>query len=472
MPLSFEEVVRHYAKPMVKEEVARFCAGRWAALEGASRGGRRLFIRYFRDGRPLLIESSSSVEEVIHHYRALRPRSIYASINVYRRLDEAGDVDEPGNVAYASPIWDVDASLDTWSWAIEAAEVVVSWLEKHGIHRSVFLKWSGRGVHVHVHEKAFSQDVLSRHHPLDVAFAVVEFTLRSVKDELRQVASKAAQGERALKVENKVDAKRVFTAPLSLHRELDLCCVCFKPNDLRSFHPDWAKLDVMRHDTSWTSYEEGEGDELALEALKVVGGYDGWPASPRRPEARTVIQAELSVKPPVEARLGRFQVMGLLQAARYYLVTGDVERAKSFGLNRAVFYAWAKRYARDHLQQARRPGVDVEPQGGRQVELIGDEAAYVSKRGWFAIGDEEQTPQDYDRQIARRIDSVTPYEDAWKAALDYLKSFPRAVLLDQQRFYNEVYKPVRDSFLEVVQQRRKAGKQLTLDQLFNSGQQL
>lgn len=29
--------------------------------------------------------------------------------------------------------------------------------------------------------------------------------------------------------------------------------------------------------------------------------------------------------------------MGLLQAARYYLLTGDLEKAKSFGLNRAIF---------------------------------------------------------------------------------------------------------------------------------------
>jgi len=35
--------------------------------------------------------------------------------------------------------------------------------------------------------------------------------------------------------------------------------------------------------------------------------------------------------------------MALLQAARYYLLTGDLEKAYSFGLNRAIFYAWAKR---------------------------------------------------------------------------------------------------------------------------------
>ena len=42
--------------------------------------------------------------------------------------------------------------------------------------------------------------------------------------------------------------------------------------------------------------------------------------------------------------IGRFQVMALLQTARYYRLHGDLMRAKSFGLNRAVFYAWAKHY--------------------------------------------------------------------------------------------------------------------------------
>jgi len=39
------------------------------------------------------------------------------------------------------------------------------------------------------------------------------------------------------------------------------------------------------------------------------------------------------------SELGRFQVMALLQAIRYYLLAGDLERAKSWGLNRAIFYA-------------------------------------------------------------------------------------------------------------------------------------
>lgn len=41
--------------------------------------------------------------------------------------------------------------------------------------------------------------------------------------------------------------------------------------------------------------------------------------------------------------IGRFQVMAVLQAARAHLLGLPIESAKSFGLNRAIFYAAAKR---------------------------------------------------------------------------------------------------------------------------------
>ena len=159
--------------------------------------------------------------------------------------------------------------------------------------------------------------------------------------------------------------------------------------------------------------------------------------------------------------VGRFQVMALLQAARYYVLTGDLERAKSFGLNRAIFYAWAKRYGRGRppaAGPARLGGgvVEVEREGKRVV-YVGNEAAQVSPSGWFTIGGREQLPEDYDRQVARRIGSVVPYERAWRAAVEYVKSFSRGVLLDQQRFYEMVYKPVRDRFTDLVEGRLRRG---------------
>jgi len=65
----------------------------------------------------------------------------------------------------------------------------------------------------------------------------------------------------------------------------------------------------------------------------------------------------------------------------------------------------------------------------------------------------KQTPQDYDNQIVRRINEVIPYEEAWRTTIEYLKKFPKDTLLDQQKFFNQAYKPVRDSFIKTVYQK-------------------
>jgi hypothetical protein len=163
--------------------------------------------------------------------------------------------------------------------------------------------------------------------------------------------------------------------------------------------------------------------------------------------------------------IGRFQVMALLQAARYYLLTGDLEKAYSFGLNRAIFYAWAKRRgvpaaaSRPRLSGAK--PVEEAKEGDRVVVYVGDEQAYVSPNGWFTMGGVEQRPEDFKREVVRRIEEVMPFEEAWRLALEYVGSFDKRVLLSQSEFFEKVYLPVRDSFPEGLK-RRNGGKQLTL----------
>ncbi|MDK2464912.1 MAG: hypothetical protein QI223_09110, partial [Candidatus Korarchaeota archaeon] len=260
-----------------------------------------------------------------------------------------------------------------------------------------------------------------------------------------------------------MDMKRVFTVPLSLHRELDVVAVCFKPDEIYDFDLDWLRPDGFRHNPDWREHEAGEADELARRALGEVGGYFTAKASG---EVRTRVGAPLTraraKKPsapstgPRARKIGRFQVMGLLQAARYYLLRGDLEKAKSFGLNRAIFYAWAKRTG----GRVRRPRptaprqktlLEAEEAERPRFESVGDEVAYLSDDGYFEIGDQVQRPEDYDRQIASKIGQAVPYEEAWRAALNYLSTFPREVLLSQREFFEKAYKPVRDHFHEVLE---------------------
>jgi len=146
--------------------------------------------------------------------------------------------------------------------------------------------------------------------------------------------------------------------------------------------------------------------------------------------------------------VGRFQVMATLQAARAHALGLPLERAKSWGLNRAIFYAAAKRGfigakahpKRDSAEIAKKP-TEEKP----DAYFLGDEMAYKAKRGrrtYFAIGGEAQTGEDFARQIESRFGKR--FEDAWREALGIIEGFDRETLLSQRAFYDQVYRPRRD----------------------------
>lgn len=440
-------VLEYYSNPKVVEELFDYGKDRWIAIEGSSKG--RIFVRHHRNRVPLRFKASSDVNGMIKDFWFVKPRSFYGSVNKYCRLLKSEDLEDISNIVFPTPTWDVDNKVEKWRETLRICRLIVDELEKKKVAKSVYLKWSGRGCHIHVSEEAFSKDLLKKNHSLDIAFAMVEYMIRKVKPKLTGFDTNA-------KIENKIDLKRVFTLPLSLHRELNYSCVCFEPDEIGSFDLSWVDPKSFKHKPVYKNFEIGEADELAEKALSMVGGYF----------KQVTLMPSGGVEKEVEEtpRLGRFQVMALLQAARCFLLTKDIAKSKSFGLNRAIFYAWAKRRG---VEVRRPPGrrEAVKPrekpvEEEKNIFYLGNEAAYLSDDGWLTIGNTKQTPQDYENQIARRISGVIPYEEAWRRVLEYLEKFPQEVLLDQQKFFNQVYKPVRDSFIETVYEKETGLREL------------
>jgi hypothetical protein len=141
--------------------------------------------------------------------------------------------------------------------------------------------------------------------------------------------------------------------------------------------------------------------------------------------------------------------MALLQAARAYVLGLPLESAYSWGLNRAIFIAAAKRGFKGGSGG---PGGGV--QGGKTskeegVYYMGDDMAYkVEKDGVlrFTIGGEVQTREDFERQVKSRFGSAFPA--AWKEAITYVKKFDKETLLSADGFFREVYRPKRDLLAE------------------------
>jgi len=265
-------VEEYYSNFIVKSEIANFCRGRWVAIhcQATTSDGRSLLVRYDGD-RPLVINSPDDVIRVIKRFRALRPRTIYASASLYSRLESRSDALKYSELVYAkTPTWDIDSKPEWWRATLEVVRAIIKILEEEGVFESVYIKWSGRGAHVHIHEMAISPEIYERIGPLNVAYSIVEYVIRRIKEAILRV-NREFKSE--IKVENLMDPQRVFTAPLSLHKQLDVSCIVFKPHEIDEFDPSWLNPLNFRHNSEWKRYVEGEADALAIKAFREIGPY-------------------------------------------------------------------------------------------------------------------------------------------------------------------------------------------------------
>ena len=263
--MSWELVKRHYSKTEVRREIAEYCRGRWVAIHCGKRNSRglQLMIRYRKSGRkPLTIHCEADLTRILEEYLELRPRSFYATAHIYRRLESASDVMDRENILMSAPTWDIDSKDGDWGKVVRKAIEIIEVLERCGVVKSVFFKWSGRGAHVHVNPRAFSPEILGRMDPLDIAYSITQYVANRIKS------------EEGVAVENKIDIQRVFTAPLSLHRSVNRVAICVKPEKLEDFHISWTDSESYKHSPdSWRTFKEGEGDEIAERAYEAIGPY-------------------------------------------------------------------------------------------------------------------------------------------------------------------------------------------------------
>jgi hypothetical protein len=157
--------------------------------------------------------------------------------------------------------------------------------------------------------------------------------------------------------------------------------------------------------------------------------------------------------------IGRFQVMAVLQAARAYVLGMPLVSAKSWGLNRAIFYAAAKKgffkgthkmYKEMLIKRAPLPREKIKKiQETFNVEYLGDEMAYsveIDGKKYFTIGGEIQDENKFYSQVERRFEDK--FDIAWNEAVEICKKVDKGVLLSQRYFFESVYKIRRDTLAE------------------------
>lgn len=139
--------------------------------------------------------------------------------------------------------------------------------------------------------------------------------------------------------------------------------------------------------------------------------------------------------------VGRFQVMATLQAARAQVLGLPLASAKSWGLNRAIYYAAAKR----GFKGGSGPAKPEKYQRSFGEYWLGLDKAYKVRAGGrmlFTIGGDIQHPEDFKRQIEERFQGT--FRQAWKESREILQRYKREALESPEHFYQQVYRPRRD----------------------------
>lgn len=271
--MDYSNIIKHYSSREVRQEIIEYCRERWIGLSCEERDshGRNIIIRYRRGREPLKISSIDDLDRVFKMFSKYRPRTVYATIYRYYRLEDLRDIYLDSNMKRVEPVWDIDNTVDKLEASKRAVEIIVRELEKEGIS-SVYVKFSGNGFHVHLHERAISESICRRYGCLNIAYAIVEFIRMKIGFKLNEVKRKFESYQ--LKVENVIDRQRMFTAPLSLHREHDRVCVCIDPSEISDFSIEYSGIGKYRHWSKWKeNFKDGEADKLAVKAVKRIGPY-------------------------------------------------------------------------------------------------------------------------------------------------------------------------------------------------------
>ncbi len=107
------------------------------------------------------------------------------------------------------------------------------------------------------------------------------------------------------------------------------------------------------------------------------------------------------------------------------------DSAYSWGLNRSIFYAAAKRGFKGKPSTQGFHGKSSKEKESAQPEnkeyFLGNEKAFLDEKSTknnplFEIGGEVQSPKDFEKQIVSRFGNETNFRRAWDEALKIVKA--------------------------------------------------
>jgi hypothetical protein len=180
------------------------------------------------------------------------------------------------------------------------------------------------------------------------------------------------------------------------------------------------------------------------------------PSKAKKPKLTLIQGGQAPAPQPTAAEneplISEFYVHAVLQAARAEKMGLDEDSAKSWGMNRAIFYEAAKK---GYIQRGRKRAAGTRFKKGTshkkrpnfgQLYSLGKERAFAvqTQDGGvrFVIGGQVQTPEVFDKRIKKRYPN---WELVWTEAMKLMEEAGLPVLKSPSRFHSQIYKAWRDS---------------------------
>lgn len=161
--------------------------------------------------------------------------------------------------------------------------------------------------------------------------------------------------------------------------------------------------------------------------------------------------------------IGRFQVMVLLQYERFKKLGFSEEEAKSLAVFFATFYACLKnRYigysANTKNSKSKKSNKNFQISNiidnNEETDIFGLKIKYKKEGNnrIFIFGNKEMDDKKF-LNTALKFRTNEHFQNCLNEVKNYINQFPIEILQNHNRFFNKVYKPVRDKFRKDWSQR-------------------
>ena len=342
MKTSTDLTVEHYRREEVKNIILKntsFVDGSWRALNGDF----VVWYKYLDDNRIRLLNSQDDYEYVTNNHRVL-----YSTLNVFKKdlkskspLKKDITSENPLGTPAETIGYTLGVDIDkTGMFKIEeaqealnhAAAFLVRKLEDAGIHRSVWVLFSGGGIYVEIHHSICRPgDDCQGKDRVEFYEILTDRFNRFITETEEEFKRNFPEDGQKVKFDSLNNAKRVFKSILSIHKRLPYAVV---PLDRDAIKIDLtvASLplgnDILKQAAAWySSYDPEERTPL----FKLLDQYPEPDEKKRKASFREVYRAPgkegFEVFPPCMLHIienenhgaGRTRFSGLLSSFLYQM---------------------------------------------------------------------------------------------------------------------------------------------------------